>query len=93
MPTFTVLQRGDLIRAEQDDSAIESFTVCGYTARGQIEAQTPEQAVSEYVTQYGMGEKPKKPLGLRWIMGVAGVFAIVWFVFVIFFLLPTAFEG
>lgn len=90
MPTYTVLQRNDQIRAEQESDVIKQLGLCGYVESGQLEAETPEQAVSQF--QENMTEeRSPKPLGLRWLMWVGSVAAVVWFTYLIFFLLPMAF--
>ena len=91
MPTFTVLKRDELIRAEQDADTIDQLTLCGYENHGQFDADNADQAVAQFRETFHE-PKHKKALGLRWIMSVAGVFAVVWFIFVIFYLLPQAFQ-
>lgn len=92
MPTFTVLKRDDLIRAEQETETIQQLTLCGYVDFGQIDADSEEQAVEKFRAEY-QEPKRKKPLGLRWMIWVFGSFAVVWFLFVLFYMLPSAFQG
>ncbi|CUB04590.1 hypothetical protein [Marinomonas fungiae] len=92
MPIYTVLKREDLIRAEQDAETIQQLTLCGYLNAGPFEAENADQAIAQFRAA-NPEQKAKKPLGLRWIMWVAGVFAVVWFLFVIFYMLPSAFQN
>lgn len=91
MPTFTVLKRDDLIRAEQEADTIQQLTLCGYVDFGQIDADNADQAVAKFRAGY-TEPKPKKPLGLRWMIWVFGSFAVVWFLFVLLYMLPSAFQ-
>lgn len=91
MPTYTVLKREHLIRAEQDAEVIQQLTLCGYVNVGPMEADNADQAVAKF-REANPEKKAKKALGLRWMMGVGGVFAVVWFIYLIFFLLPIAFQ-
>ncbi|SBS29643.1 hypothetical protein MAQ5080_01459 [Marinomonas aquimarina] len=91
MPTYTVLKRDDLVRAEQDSDAIQQWTLCGYEKMGQFDAQDADQAIAQFRAGYHE-TKPSKPLGLRWMIWVFGSFAIVWFLFVLFYMLPSAFQ-
>jgi hypothetical protein len=91
MPTFTVLKRNDVVRAEQDAEAIKQLTLCGYENFGQIEADSEDQAVEQFRADY-TEPKRQKPLGLRWMIWVFGSFAVVWFLFVLLYMLPSAFQ-
>lgn len=92
MPTYTVLQRNDQMRAEQDADVIYQLGLCGYVEIGFQDADTAEQAVSEYHANNELQDNYKRPLGLRWLMWVGGGAAFCWFTYLIFFLLPLAFQ-
>lgn len=91
MPTFTVLKRNEVVRAEQDADTIKQLTLCGYEDFGSIEADSAEQAVAQFQSSY-TEPKRQKPLGLRWMIWVFGSFAVVWFLFVLLYMLPSAFQ-
>ena len=44
MQTFTVLQRNERIRAEQDNAIIAQLKLCGYNEVGCVEASSAEEA-------------------------------------------------
>lgn len=93
MPTFTILKRNELLRAEQEDSVIQQFTVCGYEVQGEQVAESAEQAVAQFqAASQGAEKAPFFETKLRRnLMILLGVLAFMWFTYLIFGLLPTAF--
>ncbi|MCC4274096.1 hypothetical protein [Marinomonas communis] len=92
MQTFTVLQRNERIRAEQDNAIIAQLKLCGYNEVGCVEASSAEEACASQANQLSPEAKPSYP-GMRKVAWIGGVVAIGWFSYLGFVLLPMAFQG
>tara|TARA_Y100000031_G_scaffold144958_1_gene177016 strand:- start:497 stop:832 length:336 start_codon:yes stop_codon:yes gene_type:complete len=92
MQTFTVLQRNERIRAEQDNAIIAQLKLCGYNEVGCVEASSAEEACASQTTKLPEEPKPSYP-GVKKIAWIGGVVAIGWFSYLGFVLLPMAFQG
>ncbi|TDO98056.1 hypothetical protein [Marinomonas balearica] len=92
MQTFTVLQREHLTRAEITKEDIERLKLCGYVEKASVSANTPDEAVENFLAQNISEEtKPVKSKRLKFMLWLGGTIAAMWFSYLVFVLLPMAF--
>ncbi|MBM6550797.1 hypothetical protein [Marinomonas ostreistagni] len=93
MTKYTVLQRDHLTRAESEADKIEQLTSCGYRVCKEVEADSAEAALAQYQAEPtpAAPESPAIPQKYRKFLWLGLVCAVLWFLFVIFGLLPLAF--